>query len=313
MRTNRASENEELEGILEANPFLGAIAKWEEDLCRFHKGEKQLAELSFVLESDKGRVADYQSHVAKRTASWDSFLHPEVLPQPFIGDPRAPVWFLLLNPGYSFPDRYDHLGVCSFCERKLIEGCKSLECTFERGRDRVKSLKQRQQLLLNQLLLRENSSFYMLDESFNTLPDDATFKKKGGYNWWRTVLFGASNPKGFLLHECGVKQDPIAVGKKIFVLECAPYHSQNFNKKVLWKESGYTKFWISLISWAVKTNRKFIVRSERIADLLKQYGLQVGETNSLRFSSDRNVSMTKRNLKGQAAVMDAVCGALSGN
>ena len=76
-------------------------------------------------------------------------------------------------------------------------------------------------------------------------------------------------------------------------------------------ESKYTKFWARLISWAVETDRKFIVRSEQVARLLEGKGLCVNGTNSLRFSSKQNVSLTIRNLKGQDCVKDAICHALS--
>ena len=152
--------------------------------------------------------------------------------------------------------------------------------------------------------------FYVLDDSFDTLKGCWMQRKEGGYNWWRSILFGANASEGFLLPECGVKQDPISVGHKIFVLECAPYHSRNFNKNVLWKCSSYRTFWMALISWAIDTGRKFIVRSKQVLNVLAQSQLNVNETNSLRFSSGQNTSLTKRNLWGAEYVMSEICDAL---
>ena len=306
-------EESKLRNVLETNPFLQELNKWESDLEAFRDGKMKFGELHFILKSDIDNFNRYQQNDACQAEDVDTVLHPEVLPQPFVGDPRAPVWYLLLNPGYSFPDRYDHLGVCSFCGRKFLENDKKKDCMFDKGRDKAESLKRRQDLLLRQLRLENGMPFYLLDDSFDTLRGDMGHGKDGGFKWWRTILFGANTPEGFLLPECGVKPDPIAVGKKIFVLECAPYHSRNFDRKVLWNESEYTKFWARLISWAVETDRKFLIRSEQVSKLLEKKGLCVNGTNSLRFSSGQNASLTIRNLKGQDYVKDAIRNALSAN
>ena len=302
-----------LDSVLKDNPFLTEIDKWRKDLDEFRDGRKKLEELQFVLSSDIDNFNRYQRNYAYRTEDADTFLHPELLPQPFIGDPRAPIWYLLLNPGYSFPDRYDHLGVCSFCGRKFLENGKEKDCIFDNERNKAESLKKRQDLLLQQLRFENRKLFYLLDDSFDTLRGNMGHGKEGGFRWWRTILFGANTPEGFLLPECGVNQDPKAVGNKIFVLECAPYHSRNFDKKVLWEESEYMKFWAKLISWAVETDRKFIVRSEQVAKLLEKNRLRVNETNRLRFSSGQNASLTIRNLKGQDNVKNAIRSTLSSN
>ena len=307
------TENAEvqLEQILATNPFLSELDKWQKELDAFRDGNLKLGELQFVLQSDENNFTLYQQRYARRTEDIDTFLHPEVLPQPFIGDPRAPIWYILLNPGYSFPDRYDHLGVCSFCGRKLFakNGDKE-DCIFDKGKDKIDSLKKRQLLLLRQLRLECDMPFYLLDNAFDTLNGAWKLGKEGGYNWWRTILFGANTSEGFVLPECGVKQDSISLGRKIFVIECAPYHSRNFDRKVLWEGSKYTEFWAKLISWAIDTGRKFIVRSKYVDNLLTQNNLNVNKTNSLRFSSGQNVSLTKQNLIGDKCVKDAIFAAL---
>ena len=306
-------EENKLKEVLETNPFLPELDNWQKDLEAFRNGRKNLDELKFVLQSDMDNYNRYQQNEACRTEDTDTFLHSELLPQPFIGDPRAPIWYLLLNPGYSFPDRYDHLGVCSFCGRRFFEGkLKEEDCIFDNGRDKAESLKKRQALLLRQLRLESGMPFYLLDDAFNTLNGSLNRGKDGGYRWWRTILFGANTSKGFLLPECGVPLDSISVGRKIFALECAPYHSRNFDEAVLWEDGKYMEFWRRLISWAVETERKFIVRSERVANVLEANGLRIDETNSLRFSSVRNVSLTMQNLK-EGNVRDAICKVLSSN
>ncbi len=217
-KTMTDQEENNLRKVLETNPFLPELDKWKSDLEAFFDGRIHLEELQFVLRSDMNNFNRYQQNDACQTEDIDTVLHPEVLPQPFIGDPRAPVWYLLLNPGYSFPDRYDHLGVCSFCGRRFLENGKEGGCIFDAGRDKAASLKKRQDFLLQQLRLESGMPFYLLDESFDTLKGNIGHGKDGGFRWWRTILFGANTTEGFLLPECGVKQDPIAVGEKMFVL-----------------------------------------------------------------------------------------------
>ena len=291
----------ELQAVLRSNPFTEELVKkWETDLKQFCDGSKDLSALSFVLPSDEEKVVAYQQNEARRKKNYDSFLHPEILPQPFIGDPHAPVWLLLLNPGYSSPDIYDHLGICPCCDRIMSAGdTRDVECMFGQGRDRFGELQKRQRLMLNQLRLVGDLPFYILDQSFNNLPNNATYKKKGGYRWWRAVLFGVRGTENFLLHDCDVGEAPMLVGEKLFVLESCPYHSKNFNSKVLWDGNKYTEFWKCLIAWAVRAGKKFIVRSSRVDQLLRYSDLDVNEGNSVHFSNVRNVTLTDRNLQGQ--------------
>jgi hypothetical protein len=63
----------------------------------------QLSEIApFVLEHDAPAIATF-NHLAKP----DLFIHLELLPEPFLGNPLAPVVLLGLNPGYS-PDDITH-------------------------------------------------------------------------------------------------------------------------------------------------------------------------------------------------------------
>ena len=305
-------EEDELSQILDTNPFLQELDKWENDLSSFIEGRIQLRDLNFVLSSDKNNFEIYQKKVARRSKNGDTFLHPELLPQPFIGDPRAPIWYLLLNPGYSEIDLYDHLGICPCCSRKLFCGDVALEDgLLDKGRNKRDSLVKRQELLIKQLRLECEYPFYLLDDSFNTLYNNSMFDAKtGGFGWWHTVLFGARGENGFLFPECGVTADSQSVGHKLFAIECCPYHSVNFDKKVLWAENKYMEFWARLIAWAVNSD---IVRNKRIYELLRANKLEVVDDNSVGFSSRRTVSVTRKNLKGEQVVLDAISQALEQN
>ena len=305
-------EEIELKQILDSNPFLPELDKWENDLSSFAEGRIQVKDLNFVLTSDKNNFEAYQRTVAKRRRGGDTFLHPELLPQPFIGDPRAPIWYLLLNPGYSYPDQHDHLGICPCCNRKVFAGVAEAGCIFDAGARNIEMLKKRQELLLRQLRLESDAPFYLLHDSFNTLPDTPKYKKEGGYRWWRSVLFGGGKSKGFLFPECGIKLDAEAVGCKLFAIECCPYHSANFDGKVLWDRSKYTEFWVKLIDWALKTNKKFIVRSKRIDTFLRKNNLLVGNDKRVEFSNWRNVVLTRKNLRKNQKILDEIIKELKG-
>ncbi|MBR3222572.1 MAG: hypothetical protein IKF72_10120 [Kiritimatiellae bacterium] len=299
-------EESDLIKILDSNPFLQELEKWENDLSSFAEGRIQLQDLNFVLESDKKNFEAYQKKVARRTRNGDTFLHPELLPQPFIGDPRAPIWYLLLNPGYSYPDPHDHIGICPCCNRRVFADVMEPDCIFNVGGRSAEMLKKRQELLLQQLRLECGAPFYLLNDAFNTLPDTPKYKKVGGYRWWRYVLFGGVQSKGFLFQECGVGQDAESVGRKLFAIECCPYHSANFDSKVLWDGSKYTEFWVKLINWGLNTKKKFIVRSKRVVTFLQNNNLYVGDDKGVEFSNWRNVVLTRGNLKRYPKVVDAI-------
>jgi hypothetical protein len=57
----------------------------------------------FVLPEDKGPLSSFNA-----SASDDFFVHLELLPEPFLGSPNAPVVVLGLNPGFKEADLTQH-------------------------------------------------------------------------------------------------------------------------------------------------------------------------------------------------------------
>ena len=163
-----AHRNDELTEILKKNPFTqGLIKKWEGNLQSFLSGKIRFSQLCFVLDSDRNSIKEYKK---KNEANDKKCLHLELLPQPFQGDPRAPIWILLLNPGYSDVDRYDHLGLCQSCNKNLAAvNANSRHDVFDYGKDKGPALQKRQKILLRQLRLKNGGSFSLLDNAFNTL------------------------------------------------------------------------------------------------------------------------------------------------
>ena len=298
--------NESLAEVLKYNPFKPSLVKkWKRDLQSFLAGKLRLSDLNFVLDSDAKSIAEYQE---KNKTNERKRLHLELLPQPFQGDPRAPIWLLMLNPGYSCVDRYDHLGLCPSCDKNLVtQKSKFKHGMFDNGKDKYKALQKRQSLLLQQLRLMKDYQFSILNDAFNTLQHTQEWQGDGGYRWWRKILFGTGKRKGFLLPECGVQADSHSIGQKLFVLECCPYHSVNFDEEVFGIEGKYSDFWVELISWAINGNKKFIVRSQSVDVLLDKVGLTINSDRRIDFNSRRNVALTMDNLDKNQPVLTQVC------
>lgn len=261
-----------LETVLNNNPFTPSlIKKWREDIKLYEKGVKRLDELSFILPED-----DIQD---VRKNGNDGKIHFEVLPQPFLGDPNAPIWILLLNPGYHVIDRYDHLGYCPLCKKIC---------------SKKKNLHRRQNLLFDQLRFNCQRSFPAFDESFKESYALMDIRTYGIYGWWQKCLFGSGELSKFLINKnCG--EICANVGGKIFALECFPYHSKTFSMSVV-KKSIYYNFWCKLVLWAVDNKKYFIIRSEKIRQELLKSNVSLPNDRVVKIKNCRNVSLTEDNL-----------------
>ena len=87
--------DDSLAEVLKENPFKPTlIKKWKRNLQSFLAGKLKLSDLSFALDSDVDSIGKYQE---KNKGKERKLLHLELLPQPFQGDPRAPIWLLMLK------------------------------------------------------------------------------------------------------------------------------------------------------------------------------------------------------------------------
>ena len=262
----------DLETELKKNPFTPSlIKKWRKDIKQYGKGNKILSELSFILPDD-----DMQD--LKKSGN-DCELHFEVLPQPFLGDPNAPIWMLLLNPGYHVIDRYDHLGYCPLC--------KEICCIKD-------MLHRRQKLLFDQLQFKCHRFFPAFDESFKESYALMDSRNCGIYGWWRKCCFGADKSSGFLMNEKHSEKCSY-VGSKIFAIECFPYHSKVFPVWLI-KKTKYYDFWLSLVKWAIANKKYFILRSEKIRQVLSESKVNLPDDKVVKIRNCRNVALTKGNL-----------------
>ena len=268
-----------LRKILEDNPFIDVLKTWSEQLEQFNNGKINKCQLRLLVDD-----GDVKLENSKKT---NLQFHFELIPDVFRGDPRAPVWILLLNPGFSEIDLYDHLGLCPFCEKRLVvshglEVEHSHECVHAwlgaELDDPKAALRFRQEMMLKQLKLvldEESCKYAWFDRSFRTIaPEKRTKLGKGGYWWWKEFLFGSERSNAsYLLQECNINEDSAGLGRRFFAIDAFPYHSKNFDKGIFsqreYQDGPYFTFWKKLVEWALGSGRKLIVRYKIILDVLK--------------------------------------------
>jgi hypothetical protein len=64
----------------------------------------------YVLADDADAIERFNRTASARRQADRTWLHLELLPEPFLGDPAAPIVVLSLNPGYSPDDAAWHAG-----------------------------------------------------------------------------------------------------------------------------------------------------------------------------------------------------------
>lgn len=265
--------------IFKSNPWNEAeIENWRDTLNAGESGE-------FVLKADYDIIASYNRQCIRA----EYCVQTNLLPQPFIGNPEAPIWIITQNPGFCEIDFYDMLGG----EKKEISDCLKKEIKQTESKE---TLKKRQKLLLGQLRFyvtddvssleksssEESPSFYILEECFHTLKKHKGNKSLGGYEWWERHLLGTkeSNSKLF----CKRKKEMLS---KFFVLELFPYHSKQFDEKISIKTVHYT-FWKELVSYALRKGKLLICRKKKIIEEIQKLSdFERNKDNILRFVSSR--------------------------
>ena len=304
----------ELKSIIdEGNPYTEQLLNaWRKQLDAFNQGAGEQPLPCFKRDEDSAWIDEYQRMYEKKGKG----LHLELLPDPFRGDPRALVWILLLNPGYSEVDRYDHLGLCPVCGERLVrvdgkttsheKGCAA-RFFGSRLSDASAALESRQNMLIEELKLdlSKPRNFLWFEHDFHTVSEEyATVAGKGGSLWWKEFLFGDGDSDGYLFPNCDIKPDS-GIGSRLFALEAFPYHSNKFDSSFLQNEGfrngGYFKFWCSLVRWAVGTGRKIIVRYAAVEHALKNaIGTDFANAkNDILRMASINPSLTLRNLCGR--------------
>ena len=280
------------------NPWLEVADKWLAELNGGnHNGD-------YIHPNDGAAIADYKEKLNRafsRRRHSKGKRHPrkknmelvlDLLPQPFIGNPCAPIWVLLKNPGYSSIDVYDLKSINGGKKEISKSGkIKKRDLRYLNVSSEEQLLRMRQTLICRQLKFDfdDGKEFYILRNRFNTLKENYGSRKVfGGYNWYMRYFFPEQGClKRFVNDMCELK----IASQQIFVLEYDPYHSQayfesnvDFKHHILWK---------NLIEYGIKS--KVIIA--RGGGVLKHIIDCVSREDLLKASNERRLFL----FRGQSA------------
>lgn len=305
-----------LQNCPEFNPWLEVADRWLDELeGGSHKGD-------FTHPNDENKIELYNTKLndafpGKRSSkrlknnsyrknqptNADLELILNLLPQPFIGDPRSPIWILLRNPGYSAIDVYDLTSIPGGKNAIKKEGLISVrDLRFHNQGNENQVLLQRQQLVCRQLKfdLDEGKEFYILRDKFNTLElkegHNRSRKVLGGYNWYDKYLFPENGCLSRFSNRTSRSNRTIHLkiaSKRIFVLEYDPYHSRAYFESNV--DFAHHILWKNLIEYGIKS-KIIIVRGRDILDHIRE---SISSDDLFKTSNERRLFV----FKGQSASM----------
>ena len=228
-------------------------------------------------------------------------IHLEIPPQPYIGDPKANIWLLLMNPSYSEMDIYDMVcckndqndlkrNILSSIRFKDEDGKRGytkdeinllLRYFFTSGSDSDESLSDRKKLMQNQLSF-DSTDFYVLNKPFKTVQTREEIRKASGetverkddtklgsYEWWNYYFFSGEKSICRLTRiDPQNEEKRKEVLEKFFVLESFPYHSISFGDHIKpWNHSeSHFLFWVKMVAYALANKKILLCRGMDIAE-----------------------------------------------
>lgn len=170
-----------------------------------------------VLECDKPIIEAFNNRLGRKKKCHK--IHLNLMPGPFLGNRKANVILLLLNPGFKIKDRKTHA-----------------QSDFRDG-------------LLKAIKKPENH-FYLANEFGYTKPE--------GQKWWKNVFKGVLKKDNKKRHEIDseLMNEYKIVARNIFCIEYFPYHSKNFAHGALRLPSQEYSFY--LVRKAIKRGAHII-------------------------------------------------------
>lgn len=272
------------------NPWLAASREW------LSGGD------AYYLKSDFDALNVYETKINGKTNYDELRFHTDILPQPFIGNPSAPVWILLKNPGYSSADIYDLKDINEGINAVRSKGGREEQILHIDGMDDNEALQKRKTMVINQLGFKfeDDSDFYILRPEFNTMPKRK--KVLGGYNWYERYLCSRT---GFLREH---ENDISFLSQKIFILDYIPYHSKKFchPRGVVFQ---HQRLWENLVKHAIENNKVLVVRGNYLLNKVHQsigdnhYQTACAESRIFKFNG-RSASFTRNNISNCGGNVD---------
>lgn len=173
---------------------------------------KDIKEVPFYFEEDKKIIDEFNLKLENNP----HFIHSDLMPEPYMGNPKANVILLFANPGYGANERIDYT-IPKF--KKAIEN--------------------------NLTHSNTEYPYYYLNPEFKHQPSNGKSKYTDGGKWIRdrTKVLSAE-----------LKIEDKELAKKIFTLQLHPYHSARF-KNVKKPFKGY-EYSMSLFSNAIERAKK---------------------------------------------------------
>ena len=204
---------------------------------------------NYVLENEKDAAKHEQYQ-----------FHTDLPPQPFQGNPEAPIWILMLNPGYS--EKTDQYPVSDA--------------------DYYKKHDDRRKAMLAQLTFsppkEKNHWHYVLDN------EDRNYSK----NWFKEHFF----------KDMGIDENN--VDKNIFILQACGYASEKFNGNLnkMTKSFPHMEYAQELARWGLKNGKKIVIArcKDYWLNVLEAEKYPENFNNIYFFSSPRNISFSAGNI-----------------
>ena len=222
----------------------------------------------FVLPDDQNAIARYNTG----RDNDDTYIHLEAPPQPFTGNPDAPIWLLLMNPSYDEVDIFDQVDEKIGEERINAVGNIEIRRRGAFGRRRTLMENQYSFNLNLDNMVYDCPWFYVLDESFHTISRRG-HAKHGSYDWWNRFLLSQNI--------CEANRERL---RKFFVLESFPYHSRNFGgirrQGPAALARSHCEFWKEMITAALNENKLLLCRGREIAERVCRIAADSGYKDS---------------------------------
>lgn len=235
------------------------------------------------LKSDKKQyILDIDSDVIKKINDnfhGDYRLRLDLFPEPFIGNPEAPVYFLNLNPGCG-----DENNIQDKEDMKILK-----DYVF-------KNLKHK----------KAKYPFYILDPKLKTM---------GGAGWWRKKLGNGEGVFKLLDHE---KMTDKLAANNIFCVEYFPYHSRKFKQigKELWYK--YQQYLIPSQEYSFELVKN-AMKKKKIIIIMRSKNIWFNAVESLRkykyayvLKNPQAVTISRKNFTDER-ILDKIIGRILSN
>jgi len=256
---------------------------------------------NYVLQGDTDWIND--NHSRYSCYEHPHYIHSELLPNPFMGHPSAPIWILTINPSWCHVDLFDLSNSSAparvYSESPLCDDSKQRTASFYD--DKATVIGARIEKQIRQLALQPQVGFLPFNPEFNTCHVKGKVSY-GAYGWWKKCLVGSKTDKFPLAGLWNDKGDMAGIfGRTVFVMEFSPYRSRHFEYDALAKSHAgkYGQFWDKMVRYAFDKRKQLIVRAEPrtrrnlIVQAIEKLGLDSNASFVTRLSSCRQFTVSK--------------------